>query len=97
MDINAIKAAVTAQANRVQAVVIDCVHRGTLESSVEAIKDFIETDFLSTNDIADQYPDDQEVADIRSDACNDLVEKFRLMIEDPLEHSGMVDAAHSIM
>lgn len=91
-----IKAAVEAQKTRVSTEVISCLRRGTLTLDVSAIKDFIQTDFLSTNDLTDQYPNDQEIADIRSDACSDLVEKFRSIIEDPLRHSQMVDEAHSI-
>lgn len=89
-----IQAAVAAQSDRVQAEVISCLRRGTLNLEVAAIKNFIETDFLSTNDLVAKFG--EEAADVRGDACNDLVEKFRSIIEDPLHHSQMVDAAHSI-
>lgn len=89
-----IQAAVTAQSTRVEKEVISCLRIGTLSLDVAEIKEFIESDFLSENDLVDQFG--EEAAEIRADACGDLIEKFRSMIECPLEHSTKVDDAFSI-
>lgn len=92
--LNIFKSKALSQLACVEQSVILCIHRGTLSLNIDDIKEFIESDFLSTNDLVDQYGN--AIAHIRGDACNDLVEAFRSMIESPLEHSTLIDNAFTL-